>query len=110
MSESLGEALCDSFTLDSDADMGGRNEWDEFGGCCIVVEALLVCGKGFGMHVIGDRFEARGSIWFEDVEEKNVASTDIWRIRVCCPWSKEDVPVLVLLFRGLKQCLELILC
>ena len=45
--ELLGEALRDSFTIDSsEADLGGRIEWDEFGGCCIVVEVLVCLWQG----------------------------------------------------------------
>ena len=49
-SESLGESLCDSFTVDSEAaGFGGWNERDDFGWFRVVVE--VVSGKGVDVYV-----------------------------------------------------------
>ena len=52
LSESLGEAPCDSFTVDSEAGLGGgRDEWDDFGVCCIVIKVIYGKSVILGMYI-----------------------------------------------------------
>ena len=42
--------LCNSFAVDSEAGLGSRDEWDDFGGCCCMVVEVFY-DKGVGMYI-----------------------------------------------------------